>query len=527
MKEKLILIAIVVLAILLRFYSLGKAPLSLYWDEASIGYNAYSISQTLHDEHGEYLPLARFVAFGDYKAPGFIYADALSIKLFGLSELTIRLPSAVAGTLLVVAAYLLVLELFSKKKVALAAAFITAISPWAVQFSRAAFEANVATAFSGFGFLFLLRFFRQKNVFVLISSAIFLVASMYSFNTHRVFVPLAVFALTLLNLRQILPAWKKYLVFCALFAGLLIPQVPYLMAREGSLRFNEVTWFNDLAPVDKSSRYIREDGGNVVANFLHNRRVEYVIQFAKHYTDHFNWDFLFIRGDVNPRLSSQGAGVFYFFEAIFLLAGIYFLFKNRSRAGATIFLWIALGLIPAAVARETPHALRVLNLIPIPQIIVAVGLVSLLEKRKVIKMLTVLAYSLTVIYFFHYYFIHYPKDFAREWQFGYKELVAYVSSVEKNYDYVKVDSFYGRPYIYFLLYKQYDPEKYLIDRKTDRDWYGFWNVRSFGKYYFDSADKLSGKGLIVLPPTTEVGGIKPVKQIFDPFGQPVFNIYRS
>lgn len=96
-KDKILLVVVVFLAFVLRFYQLGSNPPSLYWDEASLGYNAFSIATTLRDEHGEFLPLTRFIAFGDYKAPGYIYAAAAAVKLFGLSELTVRLSSALAG----------------------------------------------------------------------------------------------------------------------------------------------------------------------------------------------------------------------------------------------------------------------------------------------------------------------------------------------------------------------------------------------------------------------------------------------
>ena len=82
-KTSLILSLVVVLAFLLRLFLLGKIPLSLYWDEASLGFNAYSISQTLRDEHGTFLPVSNFVAFGDFKAPGYIYLDALVVKILG------------------------------------------------------------------------------------------------------------------------------------------------------------------------------------------------------------------------------------------------------------------------------------------------------------------------------------------------------------------------------------------------------------------------------------------------------------
>src|SRR3989344_6701054 len=90
---------IIVLAAILRFWHVTQTPPALYWDEVSLGYNAYSILKTARDEHGKFLPLTNFGAFGDYKPPAYIYATVPSIAVFGLNEFAVRFPSALFGTL--------------------------------------------------------------------------------------------------------------------------------------------------------------------------------------------------------------------------------------------------------------------------------------------------------------------------------------------------------------------------------------------------------------------------------------------
>src|SRR3989338_799774 len=116
MKKFFFLILIFLLAFGLRIYQIDKTPPSLYWDEASLGYNAYLIATSLHDEHGEFLPLSRFIAFGDYKPPGYIYAASFFVFLGGLNEITVRLPSLLAGLGLVIFTYFIAKEIFSRKK---------------------------------------------------------------------------------------------------------------------------------------------------------------------------------------------------------------------------------------------------------------------------------------------------------------------------------------------------------------------------------------------------------------------------
>ena len=47
---------VLVLALFLRVFRLESAPASLYWEEAAIGYDAYSIYKTGKDYHGNPWP---------------------------------------------------------------------------------------------------------------------------------------------------------------------------------------------------------------------------------------------------------------------------------------------------------------------------------------------------------------------------------------------------------------------------------------------------------------------------------------
>ena len=101
----ILFVLIIILAFFLRFYRLGSNPPGLYWDEAAFGYDAYSLAKTARDHHGQFLPLF-FESFGDWKLPGYFYLLIPSVKLFGLSEFAVRLPSALLGFLTVEKAFI-------------------------------------------------------------------------------------------------------------------------------------------------------------------------------------------------------------------------------------------------------------------------------------------------------------------------------------------------------------------------------------------------------------------------------------
>jgi 4-amino-4-deoxy-L-arabinose transferase-like glycosyltransferase len=533
MKQKKILLTILIIAAVLRFWNLGKNPPSLYWDEASLGYNAYSILKTGRDEHSELLPVTRFIAFGDYKPSGYIYATVPFIWLFGLNEFSIRFASAFAGTLTVLITYFLVKELFKdekwKIKPQIIAAGLLAINPWHLQFSRGAFEANLATFFSATGILFFIKGLRQGKFFSL--SALFFILSMYTFNTHRAFIPLMILAMLIFFKKSLIK--QKRDVALALFISiiLLIPLIPFLLSREGQLRFQEVTIFRNLNPINTSIERIEREGNSVISRIIHNRRIQYAIEFMVHYADHFKVDFLFFSGDVNPRLGTRDHGLFYPIELPFMLLGIYWLVKKKKSTSLLLFSWILLGIIPAGTARETPHALRTLNILPAPQIIIAVGIVAsyqLIKNKKIYFSIFVTSYFLLLTSYLHTYHNHYPKHWAHSWQYGYKQMVEKVNELQDNYDRIYITRTYGRPYIFMLLYLNYPPNQFWESRDASRDWFGFWTVKGFDKYRFGDFDPIDTRGeekwLLVAGPMGLPGEARQMEQISFPNGEVAFDI---
>src|SRR3989338_344065 len=92
-KFNWILIPVILLAAVLRFYQLGQNPPSLDWDETAHGYNAYSILKTGRDEYGYKFPLY-FRSFDDYKPPIYTYLVVPAVAIFGLNDFAVRFPSA-------------------------------------------------------------------------------------------------------------------------------------------------------------------------------------------------------------------------------------------------------------------------------------------------------------------------------------------------------------------------------------------------------------------------------------------------
>lgn len=481
------LILILILASFLRLYNLGSNPPALYWDEASLGYNAFSILKKGIDEHGVRFPVSHFLAYGDAKPPVYIYATSISIAVFGVTEFAIRFPSAMAGILLVLLTYLLAKALekpLRLEKIGFAelVSLLLAIAPWHLHVSRVAYEANVALTLFVSGFVCFV--YAQKRPSLYLLSAIFWVSTWYTFNAYRIFLPLFLLVLGIIFFKQLWQNRGYVLLSIGLALILTAPLVPFVLSDQAKLRFDEVTIFKDLNPVIDANNRIELNDQSLWSKLVYNRRVLFAAEFLDGYFDHFKFDFLFFSGDVNPRLGVRDIGMLYLVELPLILAGIFYLIKTKGVWNWILMSWLLLSIVPAAIARETPHALRTLQVLPLPQLVAAIGFVYLYRNWNKIVYLAVFGYIGLFAQYLSLYHGPYRQHWSNSWQYGYKELVSYLRSVEANYDRIYITQSLGRPHTYILLYSEYDPETYVKIRDAGGDAFGFTQTYSFDKYYF-------------------------------------------
>lgn len=491
--KRYLLLLIIILAAFLRFWQLGQNPPSLTWDEVAWGYNAYSLGIDGKDEFGRFLPLDYIESFGDFKPPAYAYLDIFSVKFFGLNEFGVRFPSALFGVLTVLTTYFLTKRIFweskSKELYAFLSALFLAFSPWHIMLSRAAFEANVATFFLVAGVFFFLKGIQEKK-WGIVYSIIFFVLSIYTFNTARIVAPLLVLLLGFIFRKQLIENKKQ--TFIAILVGiiLILPTFKFLLTPQASLRFKEVNIFSDIDVVKTANQEIANDNNAFWSKILHNRRFAYTISYLRHYFDNFSPNFLFIKGDGNPKFSSQDVGQMYLWDIPFFVMGILMLIKKKEGFWWLIPAWLLIAVLPAATARETPHALRIETTLPTFQILVAYGFSQFLLKIKNIKNFKLIIIFLSILllanffYFFRNYMVHYPHEFSGEWQYGYKDSIEYVKSVGDNYDKIYITNELGRPYIYYLFYTKTDPRIFREKSFVRRDVFGFVTVDGFDKYRF-------------------------------------------
>ncbi len=520
MKRKyiyIILFAIVILAAVLRLWQLGSVPPSPDWDEVALGYDAYSIIHTGKDEFGKFLPVV-LRSFDDYKPALYAYLTIPPILIFGLNVFAVRLPSAIFGIISVLATYFLIKELFGHKSsiinhkseaIALLSAMLMAISPWSIQFSRVGFESNVGDALNILVALFFVK--GLKKPWMLLLSAFFAAASIYVYQSEKVFTPLFVLALALIYRKQLFAISKKYITSSVILGLLLIaPMFLFIVSnRAALLRVTGTSIFSyqtELLKTDIQKLERDKANNDKLGLILDNRRLVYAKTIVSGYISHFDPNWLFIRGDIS-RHHAPNMGLLYLFELPFILLGIYMLlfgdFDRKTKF--VVFSWFLLAPLPASITTGVPHAVRTLNFLPTWQILSAIGLLSFLiwlkkldlgfkiyDLRKIILFLGLTSYVLlsvvSFVYYLNQYFVQLNYYDSQDWQYGYKQAVDEVKLVGDKYKEVVVS--YKQPmdksYMFFLFYLQYPPQDYQKVGETSSG--SFVSHHSFGKYTFRPID---------------------------------------
>lgn len=497
-KVILALFFIVIMAFFLRFYKVTEIPPALNWDETSIGYNAYSILKTGKDEWGQSFPI-HFKAYGEYKLPVQIYASIPGIYLFGLNELGVRITPVLYGTLTVLVMFFLGRALFQSEVAGLVATFLLGISPWHIQLTRASFESSLATLWISLGIWFFIRGFKNQKWFIV--SAIPFALSVFTYNSARIFTPLFLFVALIIYRKKLSESKKAVLISFLVFIVLMIPLAPFLLSGERSARYKLVSITDDPGLIPR----INENRGHSslpqpLPKLIHNKITYVSFYFTRNYLAHFTPQFLFISGAPHKQHHVQNMGELYYFQAPFLLLGLYALFRLKNPFKGVLLSWVLLAFIPVAVTNDSiPHALRTLIAAPFYQLVCGLGVVfSLKWFRKFSSswkitsvVILILVITVSFAYYLYNYYLIYPIAYSRDWQYGYKQVVDYIGKHKDEYDEIVFTRHYGEPHMFTLFYLNYDPAKYQNDpnlvRYETHDW--VW-VLKFDKFYFpDLGDK--------------------------------------
>jgi len=534
LKKNLIFLLIFAVCVFFRFYNLSNVPPSPSLDEVSIGYNAYSILKTGSDEYGNKLPVL-LRAYDDWRPALYAYLVIPFIKIFDLSVLSVRLPSAILSIFTGVALFFLAKEIFHKAKkfqirgiefsIAHIVFFLYSISPWNVYLSRLGHEVNLGFSFLVFGIFSFLKYVRSDRSWTLPLSAIFLALSFDAYQSTKIVVPIIVVFLSLLFYKKLLRNLKILLISAFLGILLIFPILYSSVAPQALIRFQATNITNSIQPeLQKSAEQLILDtkNNNYLGQIIHNRRFVIAASVVSAYVSHLNPAWLTTNFGDEP-FKVPSTGIISPFGFVLLLLG---LFMGRTVMDKKLYLflvfWILIGIIPGAITNGYPHAMRIYNSFPALLIFEGSGFYFLiLSIGKINNKLLSKAFYLLVVFlsvfwisdFVNKYFVEFPQKLSSQFQYGVIDAFKYSKTIENNYDFVSVSNknnlFQG--YMFYLFANKTDPFKYQKKGGTVSG--GFDKQHKIGKYQFVQNPIVGRSILYILDPAEVKNSMKVIKVI--------------
>jgi 4-amino-4-deoxy-L-arabinose transferase-like glycosyltransferase len=354
-KLYIVLAALIVLgALFLRTYKLSVLPPGVYPDEAVNGMDAVTANATHHWQW--------FYTNNNGREGLFINLIALGFKMFGVSVFTLKIWSALFGTLTVLGMILIGEELLGSRRAGLIAGFLTATSFWAINFSRIGFRAIMLPFVLVFTIFFLIRGIQKKKIWDYVIAGLFFGLGLHTYIAFRIapiILIVLLFAFIISRKSFFQTHWKEIVAFVVATVIIALPMIVVFGSHPEyfSGRTNEVSVFNPAV-----------NQGHLLAT-LGKTFWQSLAQFN-------------LRGDENWRHNLPPWPEIFPTISIFFLAGLlYFIYeffyllwrrvRARERSDRLILVslllaWFFAMILPEAISAEgLPHALRSIGTMPV------------------------------------------------------------------------------------------------------------------------------------------------------------------
>lgn len=418
------MLVVLALAAVVRVVGLRDLPPGFFCDEAGNGYNSYLLLTTGRDETRTLLPLYIWSFGVSYKNPVFIYAATLPIAVFGLNEFSVRLTSAIFGVLAVLGMGLLGRLVFGTAG-GVIAALLLAVVPWHVHFSRIAFELIAFPAIFLFAFAALVAGVNGRPRWLLAAGPLFAL-SLYTYGPAKMFVPLFVFGAVLVYARRLwaVRRWAALAVLLTVLTAAPVMVFDFNHRDRSGQYFSRTTTLNPTQTVSENAARVWDQ-----------------------YERFFSRSFLFERGDPLLRHAVPGFGELYWCMLPLLALGLLWCLWPGHPEGKLFLWWLALYPIAPALMNEAPSASRGVIGVPVFCLIAAAGAVAVLETvrrlvpwprvalalQSVAVAVLVVALGREAWRYGQAYVTTYPRIAAAEFQYGYREAIAFMEAHRDEY----------------------------------------------------------------------------------------------
>ncbi len=485
-SSKILLIFILIIGSFVRVHNIGEMPNGLNIDEASSGYDAFSILKYGVDRNGNSFPVVLY-AWGSGQSVLYSIIMIPFVLLGGLTELTIRLPMAIIGSISILIMYDLLKNVFENKKNALVGAFFFAICPWHIMKSRWGMECNLFPDMILLAVYLLTLGIKKKKTIMKVLSFIVLGISSYSYATSYLFLPVFVFGILGYFIYKKEISVKRAIIYLGIVFVISTPLIVYLIINTFDL--NQISIFGITIPRMKINRYEEIStvfSGNFFENCVDN--LLSLVRLVILQYDELNWNAL-------PKY-----GLYYSVSIIFFIIGIRASIKkySKNKYNQIMNIWMISSIVVAAFCIINVNRI---NIIVIPCVYyIILGLYEVFEKYKTMIPCILIIY---IVLFIGFWKTYKNQDFNEYYTFnsGLKELVQYCE--ESSYENVYCYYSFKEPFIYFMFYSEYDVNDYLNTVQYFDESGTFDNIKAFGKYKFYLPENIEENTMIILPKDAE------------------------
>lgn len=419
LRKIAILSIVLFLSLLVRLYKLDTVPLGLNIDEASMGYNAYSLLQTGKDRYGQVFPLI-FRSFGSFQTPLYTYFTVPAILLFGTSIFAVHLVSALSGFIVVCSTFVIVyVGLKRNFNLAILITVVVGFSPWSILFTRFGTEASLGLALYVLSVAFFILSLSKIQFFI--PASLLLALATHAYYSERVTSVIFFIGFVFLFFKKLFKRKWWLILGIIIFIATLLPHLIILRSGAFTRRLEQVNYF--------SKETFLHQGENL-RNLPLGRAIYITREFLSQYIAYFSPRNLFFDPDPQGARSIPDLSVFYSWMVIPFFSGIYYLFKNKSFPLTKILILVTLiSPIPAALTRDPFYTLRTLVFLWSISFAIALGIYTILIKIPSFYLkfgLTAAFLLFSAVSFYISYFVLFKYERADNFGYSYVKLLEFI-----------------------------------------------------------------------------------------------------
>lgn len=456
-KYQIIITLLFIIGFATRLAAITKYPAGFNQDEASAGYDAWSILKYGIDRNGRSFPV-HLIAWGSGQNVLYSYLMIPFISIFGLNELSVRLPMAIIGCISLVVIYKLLLK-YNKKLAIIGLTFFT-ICPWHIMKSRWGLESNIFPDLVLWAVYFILIGLKDNKIFKFYIGMAILSLSVYSYGTSYLFLPIFIISVILYLLITKRIKIKHAIISAIIVLIIVMPMILFVVIN--TFELNELKLGIITIPREYQNRYEDVTNGNIFSNIMHNAKV------------------LLYQTDGTKYNSIEFYGIIYLLSLPFAIIGIWNSFQKRGLERTILNLWFIAAIVVFIALNEAN--INRLNIIIIPLILYTIlGIYQITENDKN-TIVPIIAIYTILFGFFTVKYIQTQGYKNSVFLKDYKEALQYANSL--NTEKIYIDNSFNQPYIYTLFYTKTPTNKYIETVEYSKQKVAFEKIKSFDKYYF-------------------------------------------